>query len=110
MSVSFDPFSPVWRDDPYPKYRELRDCAPLHWSPEAKVWCVSRYEDVMAVLRSHDLFSSRAMMTQLMLGNAAPPRMKRIGLGRSCHVNVPSRWGSSGNGGGAGFDSTFMDR
>ena len=51
---SFDPFSPAWRDDPYPKYRELRDSAPVHWSPEAKVWCVSRYDDVMNVLRSHD--------------------------------------------------------
>jgi cytochrome P450 len=68
LPVSFDPFSTAWRDDPYPKYRELRDHAPVHWSPEAKVWCVSRYEDVMAVLRSHDLFSSRAMMTQLMMG------------------------------------------
>ena len=68
MTVSFDPFSSAWRDDPYPRYRELRDAAPVHWSPEAGVWCVSRYEDVMAVLKSHDLFSSRAMMTQLMMG------------------------------------------
>ena len=67
MPVSFDPFSPAWRDDPYPKYRELRDHAPVHWSPEAKAWCVSRYEDVMSVLRNHELFSSRAMMTQLMM-------------------------------------------
>jgi cytochrome P450 len=67
VSVSFDPFSPTWRDDPYPKYRELRDHAPVHYSPEAKVWCVSRYEDVLAVLKSHDAFSSRAMMTQLMM-------------------------------------------
>jgi cytochrome P450 len=68
VSVSFDPYSPAWRDDPYPKYRELRDAAPVHYSPEAGVWCVSRYEDVMFVLRSHDVFSSRAMMTQLMMG------------------------------------------
>ena len=73
MSVSFDPFSPAWRDDPYSKYRELRDFAPVHWSPEVGVWCVSRYEDVMSVLRSHDLFSSRAMMTQLMLGGEKKP-------------------------------------
>jgi len=74
VPVSFDPFSPSWRDDPYPKYRELRDAAPVHYSPEAKVWCVSRYEDVMFVLRGHDEFSSRAMMTQLMLGGEkAPP-------------------------------------
>jgi cytochrome P450 len=74
VPVDFDPFSPVWRDDPYPKYRELRDHAPVHFSPEARVWCVARYEDVMTVLRSHDVFSSRAMMTQLMLGGEkAPP-------------------------------------
>jgi cytochrome P450 len=73
VSFSFDPFSPAWRDDPYPKYRELRDRAPVHWSPEAGVWCVSRHEDVMAVLRSHDVFSSRAMMTQLMLGGEQEP-------------------------------------
>ena len=68
MPVTFDPFSPAWRDDPYPKYRELRDQAPVHWSPEARVFCVSRHDDVMEVLRSHERFSSRAMMTQLMLG------------------------------------------
>jgi len=71
--VSFDPFSPAWRDDPYPKYRELRDRAPVHWSPEAGVFCVSRYEDVMGVLRAHDRLSSRAMMTQLMLGGEEKP-------------------------------------
>jgi cytochrome P450 len=71
--MTFDPFSPVWRDDPYPKYRELRDHAPVHWSPEARVFCVSRYDDVMEVLRGHDLFSSRAMMTQLMLGGEKKP-------------------------------------
>src|SRR5262245_30091920 len=54
-------------------YRELRDRAPVHFSPEAKVWCVSRYDDVMTVLRSHDTFSSRAMMTQLMMGGEEKP-------------------------------------
>jgi cytochrome P450 len=71
--LTFDPFSPAWRDDPYPKYRELRDQAPVHWSPEAGVWCVSRYDEVMEVLRSHDRLSSRAMMTQLMLGGEKKP-------------------------------------
>jgi len=75
VTVSFDPFSPAWRDDPYPKYRELRDRAPVHWSPEAGVWCVSRYDDVMGVLKSHDAFSSSAMMTQLMMNGerTGPP-------------------------------------
>jgi cytochrome P450 len=73
LPFDFDPYSPAWRDDPYPKYRELRDHAPVHFSPEAEVWCVSRYEDVLTVLRSHDAFSSRAMMTQLMLGGEKTP-------------------------------------
>jgi len=80
MSVSFDPFSPAWREDPYPKYRELRDRAPVHWSPEAGIWCVSRWEDVMLVLKSHDEFSSRAMLTMLMNGglDGLPPLTPRL--------------------------------
>ena len=42
MAVDFEPFSPQWRRDPYSKYRELRDDAPIHYAPEAKVWCASR--------------------------------------------------------------------
>jgi cytochrome P450 len=40
---------------------------------------VSRYEDVMSVLRNHDLFSSRAMMTQLMMSGEkdGPPLTAR---------------------------------
>ncbi len=68
MAVQFDPFSPAWRDNPYPKYRELRDEAPVHWSPEAEVFCVSRHEDVMTVLNDPETFSSRAMFSQLMNG------------------------------------------
>jgi cytochrome P450 len=73
VSVDFDPISPAWRDDPYPRYRELRDRAPLHRSPETGFWFVSRYDDVLAVLRDHDAFSSGAMMTQLMLGGEKKP-------------------------------------
>ncbi len=57
MQVSFDPFSAAHRDDPYPKYRELRDRAPVHGSPETGVLCVSRWEDVMLVLENHDELS-----------------------------------------------------
>jgi cytochrome P450 len=75
MAVQFDPFSPAWRRDPYPKYRELREQAPAHWSPEAEAFCVSRHEDVMTVLKDPETFSSRAMFSQLMNGgyDQAPP-------------------------------------
>jgi cytochrome P450 len=66
MTPDYDPCRPEWRDDPYPPYRELRERAPVHFAPETGAWCVSRYDDVMFVLRNPELFSSRAMFTFLM--------------------------------------------
>ena len=68
MSVRYEPFSRDDRDDPFPVYRELRDHAPVHWAPESKCYCVSRYTDVMAILKDPDTFSSRAMFTVVMNG------------------------------------------
>ena len=73
MPIEYDPFSARWRSDPYPAYRELRDRAPVHWAPEAGVWCVSRHEDVLFVLKHPELFSSRAMFTMLMNGGQEEP-------------------------------------
>jgi cytochrome P450 len=75
MTPDYDPCLPDWRDDPYPHYRELRDCAPVHFAPSTQAYCVSRYDDVMYVLRNPELFSSRAMFTVLMNNGreGAPP-------------------------------------
>lgn len=75
MTADRDPLSPVWRDDPYPCYRELRDHAPVVLSPSTNAYCVSRYDDVMYVLRNPEIFSSRAMFTFLMNNGeeGAPP-------------------------------------
>src|SRR5262245_57246028 len=74
MIADHDPLSPAWRDDPYSCYRVLRDSAPVQWSPSTNAFCVSRYDDVMFVLRNPELFSSRAMFTFLMnQGNEGRP-------------------------------------
>jgi cytochrome P450 len=74
MNPDYDPCGPEWRDDPYPHYRELRDRAPVCRSTSTGAWCVSRYDDVMFVLKSPELFSSRAMFTFLMnQGREGPP-------------------------------------
>jgi len=80
MSVSYDPFSAEWRDDPYPRYRELREHAPAHYAPASNIWCVSGFDDVAAVLKSPERFSSRAMFTQLMNAGqgASPPLSFRL--------------------------------
>ena len=74
MPVLYEPFSAQWRSDPYPVYRELRDHDPVHWAPESDCFCVSRYDDVLHVLKNPQLFSSRAMFTVLMnQGQEEPP-------------------------------------
>jgi cytochrome P450 len=66
MSVRYEPFSAEFRDDPYPHYQALREHAPLHFAQDAKAYCVSRYDDVRAVLLDAERFSSDAMRTLLL--------------------------------------------
>jgi cytochrome P450 len=68
MPLTFDPLSPP--DDPYPLYRRLRDEAPVHHSQARGVWSVTRFDDVMEVLKRPEVFSSRAMFTMLLAGGS----------------------------------------
>lgn len=54
----FDPFGDVQRADPYPSFAMLREEAPCVHLERYDVWLVSRYEDVAAVLRDWETFSS----------------------------------------------------
>ena len=74
MGVVFEPFSSEHRAAPYPVYRALRDQAPVHHAPEADVWCISRYDDVLAVLNDPETFSSEAMFSKLMNAGAEADR------------------------------------
>ncbi len=73
MSLAYDPFRSDHRADPYPVYRELRDRAPVHFAPGSRAFCVSRYDDVLFVIKHPELFSSRAMFTVLMNGGKDKP-------------------------------------
>ncbi len=63
MALDFNPMKDIACDDPFPVYRRLRDEAPVHWSAEAEMFCVSRYSDVLRVLKEDDLFSSSGTQT-----------------------------------------------
>jgi cytochrome P450 len=63
---SYDPFDPSTRDDPYAYYSELREKYPAYYAEQSGVWCVSRYDDVMHVLKTPEAFSSDAMQTMMM--------------------------------------------
>ncbi|HXK24783.1 MAG TPA: cytochrome P450 [Myxococcota bacterium] len=74
-SLDYDPISPRWRENPYPMYRRLRDEAPVRYAESSRTWCVSRYEDVQHVLKSPEIFSSRAMFTFLMMNGDESPKL-----------------------------------
>ena len=48
----------VQLDDPYPVYRRLRDEAPLYHDGRADVWAFSRFDDVQAVSKDWETYSS----------------------------------------------------
>ena len=49
--IGFNPIDPELRRDPYPFYARLRTVDPFHRCRNADGWVLSRYEDVLAVLR-----------------------------------------------------------
>lgn len=59
----FDPFDPEQADNPYPWAAAARKEAPVFYMPELDVWCVTRWEDVLEVMRDDETFSSRNALT-----------------------------------------------
>jgi cytochrome P450 len=55
----FDPYSADQTDDPYPWMHAAQQQAPVFYFEPADVWCVTRYEDILAVMRDDETFSSR---------------------------------------------------
>jgi cytochrome P450 len=49
--VSYNPLDPRYRTDPYPLYRQLRERDPFHRSGLINGWVLTRYADVIEVLR-----------------------------------------------------------
>ena len=60
MRSSIDILAPAFREDPYPTYAALRRDSPVCQVEPGGLWAVSRHDDVMAVLRDPQRFSSQA--------------------------------------------------
>ncbi|HYO56023.1 MAG TPA: cytochrome P450, partial [Archangium sp.] len=54
----FDLFHPEVIHNPYPYFAELREKAPIFWMKSLQAHIISRYEDVVHVLKNPALFSS----------------------------------------------------
>jgi cytochrome P450 len=62
MSTRPNIFAPPIRANPYPLYAQLRRDAPLCQVDPGGFWAVTRYDDVMAVLRNPQLYSSKGFL------------------------------------------------
>ena len=82
----FDLYSPLIDADPFPYYAELRDKYPCYWSEGAKLWILSRYDNIVEAARDWETFSSSQgnMIDELpgragaTLGTTDPPRHDRL--------------------------------
>src|SRR5947208_7474504 len=76
-TVLYDPFDPATLADPYPVYARLRADAPVCHVEIDDVWAVSRYDDVVGVLRDTTTFSSSAMR-EFMTGGVLRRQRARV--------------------------------
>ena len=71
--VQFNPMDPAFVADPYPTYHRLRAEDPVHHSPLG-FWVLTRYPDVMAMLRDPRLTKEPiAAFVAARFGMAVPP-------------------------------------
>jgi cytochrome P450 len=56
----YDVFAPEELRDPYPSFKRARQESPIFYSESQRAWLVARQQDVLAVLRDTERFSSRS--------------------------------------------------
>ena len=62
-AIEFDPLAPEQRESPYAVYAEAREREPVFYAERFGFWVVTRYEDVLAVLKDGVTYSSRDALT-----------------------------------------------
>jgi cytochrome P450 len=66
----FDPLSPEQREDPFAILAAARREQPVFYAPGLHLWVVTRYDDVLAVLKDHETFSSTGALKSAPLPDA----------------------------------------
>ena len=57
LEMDYAPLSPTHAANPYSFYARIRREKPVFYSPYMRSWVVSRYDDVLAILKDHQRFS-----------------------------------------------------
>ncbi len=58
-TIGFDMDDPEFVVNPYPIYQQLRSHDPVHWSESEEYWYVTRYSDLVALIRDERMSSDR---------------------------------------------------
>jgi cytochrome P450 len=76
--------------NPYPLYTQLRNEDPVHWDPLLQTWVVTRYADVVTVLR--ELSADRTPTPELLesIGLSALSPMARVMAKQVLFLDAPS--------------------
>ncbi len=74
LGHDYNPFAEPQRDDPFPIWARARREAPVFYSEVEGVWVVTRYEDICAILRDPERFSSRDVTRPA----PAPPEVEAV--------------------------------
>ncbi len=75
-----DVFSDAARRDPYPRYAQVRDIAPVQYDGTSGLWLLFDYENVKWALTDHQSFSSRLGPADWMIFTDPPRHSKLRGL------------------------------
>jgi cytochrome P450 len=58
IAHGFNPLSPTYFSDPYPEFARLREEGPVLYLADIDHYVVTRYDDIVAILRDRDNFSA----------------------------------------------------
>lgn len=85
--MNYNPFLPEVKENPYPYYAYLRRHAPAYQIEGIGWWAITRYDDVLSILRNPETFSSAIMMVAVMGEfNFAPEAI--IGMDPPAHTRL----------------------
>ena len=89
--VVFNPFVPSYKRNPYLQLDRLRAADPVHRSEALRAWILTRYADVLRVLRDYETFSSdpRAARGELAAAIAEQRTNSPLGETRSVLASDP---------------------
>ncbi len=90
--MEYNPFLPEVRDNPYPYYAYLREHAPVYQVPDFG-WMISRYDDVLSVLRNPRVFSSVNLLGSMGDLNPFPPAAPPLEWERSTRPHAAAEIG-----------------